>query len=210
MEEKKPEMKKFLPGAIIFNEGELGETAYILKQGRVEITMDVSGEKVRLAELTPEAVFGEMAVLLRGQRRTATATAVDYSEALEVDKRFFIESIDNSHPIVKAALGAAVERLRETTEKLHNAPDVFLATTEVLNLFVHQRVMEVEYFQAIRAISEAVRVELGEVEGVVRKMADGGLVELVSNERGKKVVRILKERDFSFEAKRLYRDLQKG
>ena len=210
MDEKKLPLKKYLAGDVIFKHGELGYTAYLLKSGRVEISMDVSGNKVKLAELTPEAVFGEIAVLLRGQRRTASATAIESSELLEVDKDSFHAAVDASNPIVKAALNAAAERLQKTTEKVHSAPDTFLGTAEVLGIFAQQGIREVEYFVALRSISEALRVDLGAVEGVVKKMVDAGLVVFAANKHGKKVVRFLKEKDFCKGAKKLYQDIQKG
>ena len=210
MDEKDLPLSKYLPGDVIFKQGELGYMAYMLKSGRVEISMDVSGEKIKLAELTAGAVFGEIAVLLSGQRRTASVTALEYSEVVEVDKDSFRAAVDASDLIVKAALGAAVERLQKTTEKVHSAPDTFLGTAEVLGIFAQQDLHEVEYFITLRSISEALRVDLGEVEKVVKQMVDGRLIEFSSNERGKKVMRFLKEKDFCMLAKKLYQELQKG
>jgi len=69
-------VREFQTEAVIFREGEIGNTAYILTEGQVEISIQQDGQKSVLAVLNPITVFGEMALLLKDQKRTATAKAV--------------------------------------------------------------------------------------------------------------------------------------
>jgi NADH dehydrogenase FAD-containing subunit/uncharacterized membrane protein YphA (DoxX/SURF4 family) len=77
--------KHFEPGDVVFSQGEVGETAYIVESGRLEVVRD--GKKV--AELAKGECFGEIA-LLTGEKRTATiccATACDLTILSRVDFR---------------------------------------------------------------------------------------------------------------------------
>lgn len=67
---------KFRPGEIIFCEYEPGDCAYIVKEGRVQISQVHDGKERLLAVLGAGEIFGEMAVLARAPR-SATATALD-------------------------------------------------------------------------------------------------------------------------------------
>ncbi|MBI3186170.1 MAG: cyclic nucleotide-binding domain-containing protein [Myxococcales bacterium] len=66
------EEQSFRPGEIIFNEGELGRTMYVLREGEVEVLRtSVEGKRVPIVRLGPGEVFGEM-TLVELQPRSAT------------------------------------------------------------------------------------------------------------------------------------------
>jgi CRP/FNR family transcriptional regulator, cyclic AMP receptor protein len=67
---------KFRPGEIIFCEYEPGDCAYIVKEGRVQISQVHDGKERLLAVLGAGEIFGEMAVIAHTPR-SATATALD-------------------------------------------------------------------------------------------------------------------------------------
>jgi len=69
------EERVFEPGEAIFNEGELGRTMYVLREGEVEVTRQAtSGHKVPIVRLGPGETFGEM-TLVELQPRSATVSA---------------------------------------------------------------------------------------------------------------------------------------
>lgn len=62
----------FPVGATIFNEGELGRTMYVLREGEVEVLRaSSSGKNVPIVRLGPGETFGEM-TLVELQPRSAT------------------------------------------------------------------------------------------------------------------------------------------
>ena len=205
------EIKKFYNGDVIFTEGELGDAAYILRKGRVEISIGRDADRVTLAELTAPAVFGEIAVLLRGQRRTATATALEYSEAAEIDKPSFMRVLDSTDEVIGAVLNAAVERLKETTARVTGAPDVYGAVSEFLDLFAHHHETgggaagagsgsdgpELEYFLTLRTFSSALRAPASDVEEAFKTLHKADLIEYDTNDHGKKVARLKTTRGFA-------------
>lgn len=110
---------EFYPSTLIFEEYSLGDSAYILKEGRVEISMNRNGEKVILAELKPVSIFGEMALLSKEQRRTATAKALDRVKVIKLDKANFDQQLSDTPSIITAVLHGVTQRLIETTSRLH-------------------------------------------------------------------------------------------
>ena len=69
------EERSFKPGESIFNEGELGRTMYVLREGEVEVSRkSESGKKTVIVELGPGETFGEM-TLVELQPRSATVVA---------------------------------------------------------------------------------------------------------------------------------------
>jgi len=76
----------FDPGDIILTEGEPGQSLFILTAGSVRVHIrNARGHNVFLTELREGAFFGEMAVV-SGKPRTATITARERCELLELDK----------------------------------------------------------------------------------------------------------------------------
>ncbi len=112
-------LRVFQPSTIIFEENSIGDSAYILKEGRVEISMRIKGNKVVLAELNPVTIFGEMALLSKDKRRTATARALSHVIAIEIDKPNFDALLCNSPSIVTSVLHGMTQRLADTISKLH-------------------------------------------------------------------------------------------
>ena len=76
----------FAPGEVILRQGEAGDSAYIVKSGRVRILLsNDSGLSEQVACLAAGDFFGEMS-LLTGERRTATAVALDQVDCYRLDK----------------------------------------------------------------------------------------------------------------------------
>ena len=69
-------------GAILFEEGDPGDSLYILQSGQVEIFIkDYSGDKITLSNLSPTEIFGETSLFDPGPR-SASAHAIENSNLL--------------------------------------------------------------------------------------------------------------------------------
>jgi CRP-like cAMP-binding protein len=76
----------FAPGEVILRQGDSGDSAYIVKSGRVRILLgNESGLSEQVACLAAGDFFGEMS-LLTGERRTATAMALDQVDCYWLEK----------------------------------------------------------------------------------------------------------------------------
>lgn len=105
--------KSFNRGQYIFKEGQEGSYACIIHSGTVQVSRTIDGEEVVLAELGRGAVFGEMA-LIATEKRTATVTAVDFTEVVVVDRGRLFKALESSNPLVQALVRGLVERLAST------------------------------------------------------------------------------------------------
>ena len=72
------EQVNYKAGEIIFHEYDTGDALYVVEEGAVRIWVtDEDVREVTLAELHPGQLFGEMAVLDRGQRSSSATAMVD-------------------------------------------------------------------------------------------------------------------------------------
>jgi EAL domain-containing protein (putative c-di-GMP-specific phosphodiesterase class I) len=105
--------KIFSPGAQIFREGEPGEQAYIIVRGEVEISALQRGRKIVIARLRKDELFGEMA-LIDDELRSATATAMDETEVIVIERALLRDKIDAADPLLQILLKVTLQRFRWT------------------------------------------------------------------------------------------------
>ena len=78
----------FEPGDIIFRQGDLGDSVYVIEDGECEVFREQKGEQELLATLGPREYFGEMA-LLSDRTRNATIRAHTAMDILIIPKSDF-------------------------------------------------------------------------------------------------------------------------
>ena len=115
----------FKSGDIVFKQGETGETMFIIAEGVVEVSLDISvtenDGKVKsssnvIAILSDGDYFGEMA-LLRGEKRNATITAKSDIVLYQINRET-IKEFMNQYPDFARKLSAAIiERSSENEVK---------------------------------------------------------------------------------------------
>ncbi len=76
------------PGEIVFNEGDLGDSVYVIQNGECEVLRERDGKQDRIALLGSGDYFGEMAVLA-DLTRGATVRAVKPANLLVIPKDEF-------------------------------------------------------------------------------------------------------------------------
>lgn len=96
-------------GAVIYEEGETGDCAYIVKRGEVEIRH--AGQAVET--IAVGEIFGEMA-LIDGDTHGASAVAVGDVELLAIDRDLFGALIRDDHDFALAIMCLLARRLRAT------------------------------------------------------------------------------------------------
>lgn len=108
------------PRDAIFNQGELGDSLFIVASGSVNILVrNKEGRTVRTATLRKGEYFGELSAM-DGKPRTGTAVAAESTLLLEVSRARFEELI-NRHPVViKNLLLQFCGRVREFEVKMMN------------------------------------------------------------------------------------------
>ena len=111
------EYRRFAPGETLMIQGEASDGAYVIVSGAVAVAARLpGGGETAIAELGPGDLLGEMALLMRGGKRTATARARGGVEAVFTDRRYFEAALNLLRPTslkVLRLLGLTIaERLR--------------------------------------------------------------------------------------------------
>jgi CRP-like cAMP-binding protein len=103
-------------GAVIFAEGEIGNSMYVLIQGRADIS--VGGEVLESA--VPGSLLGEMA-LDSTAPRSATIVAATECKLVPVDARQFDLLVRESPEFARHVMTVMAERLRRMNERMKEA-----------------------------------------------------------------------------------------
>lgn len=114
--------RRFRRSEVIFHQGDAGEVLQVVATGAVKIVLpSTEGEEAIIATLRPGDFFGELA-LLDGAPRSATATAIEATETLDLPRTVFME-LHAADPTLQhallAALAAELRKLTGHVEELH-------------------------------------------------------------------------------------------
>ena len=102
---------------IVFEEGEAGNAAYIIRSGKVSTdSTNQSNNTQRWAVLGKGDIFGEMA-LFDDRPRMASATALTPVEAIRMSKEEFLERLASTDPAIMGMVLAMVTRVRNMTDE---------------------------------------------------------------------------------------------
>src|SRR5918999_5239611 len=105
-------------GEVVFREGDSGDTCYLIKSGAVLLTREhQDGRMVAIAECRAGAMFGELA-MFRGETRSATAEAIEPTEAVALLAPDMSRLIRDNPDIATELLATLAERVSSTTERL--------------------------------------------------------------------------------------------
>ena len=106
--------RTFNDGDIIFRESELGDEAFVIVSGEVQISVGEGKETVVIATLGRGEVFGEMA-LVDDEPRVATATALKDTAVYVVPQEMFKKRLSwlaEEDRLISHIIGTLVSRLR--------------------------------------------------------------------------------------------------
>lgn len=112
------ELATFDAGGVVFQEGDAGESMYVVVSGRFSVSRkDSFGNDVRLAVVGDGEVFGEIA-LLEHVRRTATVRALMPSVTLSFGRRVLERCPNLTMKLYQNMALMLARRLRLTTDEL--------------------------------------------------------------------------------------------
>jgi CRP-like cAMP-binding protein len=109
--------RKFSAGDVIFREGDSGNEAFLLQEGRVRLLKKVRTVERSLMVLKPGDLFGESA-LTPGATRSSTAVALTDGIALALAEGTFRTLLQNNSAIAARVLQQLVRRLRELEDQI--------------------------------------------------------------------------------------------
>ena len=105
---RETDRQTYAPGVKIVEEGLLGETLFVVLEGRGKITR--GGKKV--GEVLPGDFFGELSAL-DGGPRTASVTAETPMRVLRLFRHTLVELLEDEPRLILKLLDGVVDRIRE-------------------------------------------------------------------------------------------------
>jgi len=97
-------------GDVLFSEGEVGDTMFVLQSGEVRISKNGRDGQKTLAVLGPGEFFGEMAIL-NAKPRNATAEVTERARVLVIDARTFEQMVVSNAEIAVRLIKKLARRL---------------------------------------------------------------------------------------------------
>ena len=112
-----PLLRNLASGDVLFREGEVGDFAYQVVKGKIEICKFNGDDYVTLSTLEKGSLFGEMA-LIDKQPRSAMARAIEESVVKEIDQDALLTYLKNSPQTAFNMMQQLASYARNANEKL--------------------------------------------------------------------------------------------
>ena len=107
----------FDAGQVMFNAGDVGDAAYIIIEGSVEISVPTPAGPIVVNTLGRNDIIGEIAIF-GDVPRTATARALARVETLKISKELFVKVIRENPDAAIELIKILAGRLANTTNQL--------------------------------------------------------------------------------------------
>lgn len=114
IEYKEARTRNYRSGDVIFFEGDAAYEAYIVRTGRVEVSIGRGRTRKVLDTIGPNQMFGEMAIIAE-MRRSATVTCLEDTELVVVDRNLIEPKIRQMDPYLKYLMESLIDRLFRTS-----------------------------------------------------------------------------------------------
>ena len=115
--QKQSVLRTLAAGDVLFKEGDVGNVAYVVESGMIEICRFTGEDYVTLVELEKGALFGEMA-LIDSQPRSAMARANGEAVVKEISKEAFLQYMKSSPNVAFNMMQQLAGHVRTANEKL--------------------------------------------------------------------------------------------
>jgi CRP-like cAMP-binding protein len=110
----------FDKGAVLFRQGDRGDSAFLLLEGNVDVIVDSPNGPVTVAHLGQNALVGEMS-LLCDTPRTAAVVATTALDTLKIKKELFFQLLRDMPQMTLEIMRELAERLNNTNKELSAA-----------------------------------------------------------------------------------------
>ena len=117
--QKKSGLKILQAGQILFNEGDLATSMYIIQKGQIRLFRPKGKGYVELAVLRTGEVLGEMSYFDPvAKRRSASAAAISTTEVIEISFEALAKTMTSLNPWFKTLINTLVDRLKHGNERI--------------------------------------------------------------------------------------------
>lgn len=110
----------FRPEAVMMKQGDDGDAAYVIIDGKGDVLIDTPNGPIKVAELGPGQIVGEIAILI-DVPRTATIKTPEGLTALKISKENFLRLLHGSPQVGVEIIRVLASRLEATNAQLREA-----------------------------------------------------------------------------------------
>jgi len=135
--ENTPNIQRYANGDIIVSEGIVSNNAYIILEGKVNITKKVDKKSILINSLNKGDVFGEMG-LISQSTRSASVAAVGNVTIGVIEREQFESTVAQLPQDIQAIVKALVDRLRYTSDQLSKIGLELEKTRSIISSFSSQ------------------------------------------------------------------------
>ncbi len=135
--ENTPNIQRYSNGDIIVSEGIVSNNAYIILEGKVNITKKVDKKSILINSLNKGEVFGEMGLISQATR-SASVVAVGNVTIGVIEREQFEATVSELPEDVRAIVTALVNRLRYTSDQLSKIGLELEKTRSIISSFSSQ------------------------------------------------------------------------
>ena len=135
--EKTPTIQRYSSGDSIVSEGIVSNNAYIVLEGKVNITKKVDKKSILINTLNKGEVFGEMGLISQSVR-SASVVAVGNVTIGVIEREQFEAIVAKLPDDVRAIVKALVDRLRYTSDQLSKIGLELEKTRSIISSFSSQ------------------------------------------------------------------------
>lgn len=107
-------------GQALFDQGAVGDSAYIIIDGTADISVDSPDGPVTVAQVSKDDIVGEIAILC-DVPRTASVTATSELIVLKITKELFFRMVTDFPEMAVEIMRVLAQRLEHTTAQLLTA-----------------------------------------------------------------------------------------
>ena len=114
------------PGEILFNDGEIAVSLYIIQKGQMRLFKPKGKGFIEIGVLRSGEVIGEMAFFdddVSGKRRSCSASAITTVEIIEISFAAFGKTMQGLNPWFKTIINTLVTRLKKTNIRVKELED---------------------------------------------------------------------------------------
>lgn len=107
---------------MIFEGGDVGDCAYVIDRGRVEVATNYNGEKTVLGIMGPGEILGDMAII-DDEPRSASAIAIDDTVLTVITPEQVTTRLQEADPVLRLLLMVTLERYRNELRRFQGGND---------------------------------------------------------------------------------------
>ena len=181
------QLVKFRKGETIFNEGEPGDCAYLIRSGVVKIYRMMNNTKLSITHLKAGQIMGEMAVIGVAPR-SASAEAAENCELVRIDQKSLNLALDKTLPVIKAMLNQLIHRFRiiDRQSAVKESDKIMLCACSIVDS-LHREPSESEDQQLFTMMRSRFGITEHTFETIMNKLQDQGLIRKVPSDKGSRI-----------------------